>query len=159
MICAPSPAAESWVMPALTRRRERDRHQESWQIYYGDICVGWIGERAGVPKDVEQWGWNCGFYPVSHRGFRSDGVAGTFEQARREFEAAWNEYLLRCTDADFHEYRSERAFTTWKYAMWKAGCKMPTQTVSGIPKCFCGVMINNRTSGDHIRARHMEVTA
>jgi hypothetical protein len=19
---------------------------------------------AGVPKDVEQWGWNCGFYPV-----------------------------------------------------------------------------------------------
>ena len=57
------------------------------------------------------------------------------------------------------EYRSERAFTAWKYAMWKAGCKMPTQTVSGMTKCFCGVMINTRTSGDHIRARHMEVTA
>jgi hypothetical protein len=66
-ICGPSPSAKSWVMSALTRRREKDRHQESWQIYYGDICVGWIGERAGVPKDVEQWGWNCGFYAVSHR--------------------------------------------------------------------------------------------
>ena len=66
------------MMPALTRRREKDRHQESWQIFYGDIGVGWIGKRAGVPKDVKQWGWNCGFYPVSHRGFRTDGVAETF---------------------------------------------------------------------------------
>ena len=47
-------------MPALTRRREKDRQQERWQVFYGDVQVGWIGERAGVPKDVEQWGWHCG---------------------------------------------------------------------------------------------------
>ena len=46
-------------MPALTRRREKDRHQESWRIYFGDVQVGWIGERAGVPKGVDQWGWSC----------------------------------------------------------------------------------------------------
>ena len=62
-------------------------------------------------------GWICGFYPVSHRGFRSDGFAETFEEARHEFEVAWSEYLFRCTDADFDRYRSERAFTAWKYAM------------------------------------------
>jgi hypothetical protein len=40
--------------------------------------------------------------------------------------------------------------------MWDTGCLMPTETVSGVAKCFCGVMINNRTSEDHIRARHMD---
>jgi hypothetical protein len=143
-------------MIALTRRRQKDRHQECWDILYGDVRVGAIGERAGVPKDVEQWGWHCGFYPVSHRGVSTDGVAETFDQARAAFEAAWRGYLPRCTDADFDAYRYQQAFTAWKYAMWDAGCKMPTQTVTGATKCFCGVMINNRTSGDHIRACHME---
>jgi hypothetical protein len=40
--------------------------------------------------------------------------------------------------------------------MWDAGCGMPTETVSGMTTCFCGVMINNKTTGDHIRAYHME---
>jgi hypothetical protein len=40
--------------------------------------------------------------------------------------------------------------------MWDTGCMMPTETVSGVTKCFCGVTINIKTSGDHIRACHME---
>src|SRR5258708_23796023 len=52
-------------MPALTSRRSRDAHAESWQIFYGDVHVGTIGVRAGVPNDVDQWGWSCGFYPGS----------------------------------------------------------------------------------------------
>jgi hypothetical protein len=40
--------------------------------------------------------------------------------------------------------------------MWDAGCRMPTQTVSGMSKCFCGAIVNSETSGDHIGARHME---
>jgi hypothetical protein len=27
-------------MPALTRRREKHRHQEYWQVFCGDVCVG-----------------------------------------------------------------------------------------------------------------------
>jgi hypothetical protein len=34
-------------MPALTRRREKDRHQECWHIFYADVQVGTITERAG----------------------------------------------------------------------------------------------------------------
>jgi len=34
-------------MPALTRRRSKDAHAESWQIFYGDVQVGTIGIRAG----------------------------------------------------------------------------------------------------------------
>jgi hypothetical protein len=39
------------AMPALTRRRSKDAHAESWQIFYGDVQVGTIGIRAGVPAD------------------------------------------------------------------------------------------------------------
>ena len=28
-----------------------------------DVRVGTIGQRAGVPVDVDQWQWSCGFYP------------------------------------------------------------------------------------------------
>jgi hypothetical protein len=30
-----------------------------------------------------------------------------FEIARAEFEAAWEEYLPKCTEADFEEYRRQ----------------------------------------------------
>ena len=108
-------------MPALTRRRAKDVHHECWHILYGDVRVGTITERAGVPHDVDQWGWRCGFYPVTHRGEHTDGTAETFEQARDAFEAAWKAYLPKCTPADFEEYRRQRARTAWNYAMHDAG--------------------------------------
>jgi hypothetical protein len=140
-------------MPALTRRREADRHQESWQVYFGDVRIGWIGERAGVPKSVEQWGWCCGFYP---RDGHVSGTAESFDQARADFERAWHDYLPRCRPDDFDAHRYQTAATAWKYAMWDAVCRMPTQTVDGWSKCFCGAAISNKTSVEHIRACHME---
>jgi hypothetical protein len=50
-------------MQALTRRRDPDAQLKTWRVHYGDVAVGTIGIRAGVPVDVDQWGWNCGFYP------------------------------------------------------------------------------------------------
>jgi hypothetical protein len=47
-------------MPALTRRRYPER-PDRWHVYYGDVHVGTIAIRAGVPVDVDQWGWDCGF--------------------------------------------------------------------------------------------------
>lgn len=41
-------------MTALTRRRSDNEHQETWQIYFGDVCVGSIGLRAGVPTSADQ---------------------------------------------------------------------------------------------------------
>jgi hypothetical protein len=50
-------------MPVLTRRRSHDSRREIWLVFYGDIPVGTIAERAGVPANLDQWGWACGFYP------------------------------------------------------------------------------------------------
>jgi len=60
-----------------------------------------VGERAGVPVDVDQWGWNYGFYPPSHHDRHFEGTAKTFKIARRDFEAAWQAYLPTCTEEDF----------------------------------------------------------
>jgi hypothetical protein len=55
-------------MPALTRRRCPDARQECWLIYYGDVHVGTIAIRSGIPHDKDPWGWRCGFYPGSEPG-------------------------------------------------------------------------------------------
>jgi hypothetical protein len=51
-----------WRMPALTRRRDHDRREECWLIFYGDIRVGTIAVRSGIPHHQPLWGWRCGFY-------------------------------------------------------------------------------------------------
>jgi hypothetical protein len=75
-------------MPTLTRRRAGNPHIETWHIYFEDVHVGTIGTRAGVPVDVDQWGWSCGFYPGLHPGQHRNEAAGTFKQARASFETA-----------------------------------------------------------------------
>ena len=44
-------------MPTLTCSRDPDAPQETWHIHYGDVQVGMIGRRAGVPAEADQWGW------------------------------------------------------------------------------------------------------
>jgi hypothetical protein len=43
-------------MPPLTRRRIPCARNEAWRVFYGDVPVGTIGRRAGVPIHVDQWG-------------------------------------------------------------------------------------------------------
>ena len=44
--------------------------------------VGAIAQRGGVPFDVDQWGWTCGFYPGSEPSEYLNGTAATFADAR-----------------------------------------------------------------------------
>jgi hypothetical protein len=152
--CAGRGPALQWGMPALSRRRDPDAREECWLIHYGDVHVGTIRLRTGCPVDVDQWTWSCGFYPGSHRGEHEDGTAVDFEQARAAFEAAWLRILPTQTEADFQAWRDERDSTAWKYAMWDAGMRMPTQMPSGRSRCFCGAEIDIRGVEDHVRAAH-----
>ena len=69
-------------MPTLTRRRSHDSRREVLLVFYGDIPVGTIGERAGVPADLDQWGWTCGFYA----GFKWTSGGGCPSGSANEFE-------------------------------------------------------------------------
>ena len=62
-------------MPTLIRRRADSDQRETWHVYYGDVHVGTISRRAGVPVHADQWGWACGFYPGLEPGQHRDGTA------------------------------------------------------------------------------------
>src|ERR1700739_1744987 len=104
-------------MPTLTRRRDADASQETWLIHYGDVRVGSMGMRTGVPIDKDQWGWSVGFLPASERGLRASGTAKSFDAARAAFDMACQCLLPKFTEADFTAYRRRRAFDQWKHAM------------------------------------------
>jgi hypothetical protein len=108
-------------MPVLTRRRSEDHREECWHVYYGDVHVGTIAIRVGVPYHEDPWGWICGFYPGSEPGEYTDGTAVTFDKARADFERAWKVFLSKRTEADFQAWRDQRDWTERKYAMWERG--------------------------------------
>lgn len=141
-------------MPALTRRAADNQHQETWHVYYGDIQVGTIGERAGVPKDGDQWGWSVGFFPRSHRGHRESGIAASFREARGDFERAWERYLPQCTPQDFTDYRRQRDWNAWKTRMHDESLPLPTQATTGQSRCFCGAEITTSTTDRHVIQCH-----
>jgi hypothetical protein len=99
-------------MPQRTRRRSADHpRQPCWEIYYGDVHAGMIAERTGNPRDTEQWEWRCGFYPGSRPGECQHGKSASFDEARRDFEAAWRVFLSKRTEADFQACRDKRDWT------------------------------------------------
>jgi hypothetical protein len=147
--CLDAQLAESWTMPALTRRRDVEAHDECWHVYYGDIHAGTIAKRIGIPPGEDPWGWACGFYPGSHPGEHTSGSAPTFERARADFEEAWKVFLSHRTEADFQAWRDQQAWTTRKYALWDAGKRLPpnewepAKPCSAFMKCPCGEIFNS----------------
>jgi hypothetical protein len=139
----------------LTRRPYKNpHHQGGWNIFYGDIRVGHIGKRAGVPVDVDQWGWNCGFYPGCDPGQSTSGSAETFELARAGFEEDWKRLLATRSEAHFEACPRSRDFHAWKYRMSDERCRMPTQNTTGQSKCFCGAEITIRSTDEHVLTEH-----
>jgi hypothetical protein len=73
---------------------------------------------------------------------QTGGTAADFDACRVEFEATWQRLLPTLTEVNLQEWRDNRDRTAWKYAMWDAHMKMPTQMVNGRPRCFCGAPID-----------------
>jgi hypothetical protein len=146
-------------MPELTRRRSSERH-DCWYVYYGDVQVGTIAGRSGIPVDRDPWGWSCGFYPGSETGENRQGTASSFEAARAAFEAAWQDYLPKRTEADFQAWRDQQDWTERKYAMWERGERMPTQKPNSLMTCPCGqVFDSHRLEKTVVHVPHITASA
>jgi hypothetical protein len=107
------------------------------------VRVGTIGQRAGVPVDVDQWGWSCGFYPGLHPGQHRDGSAESFDLARAAFEETWRKLLPKILDGAFDEYRRDREFRAAIARVRARGEKLPTEFPSSRMRCICGVMFDS----------------
>src|ERR1700737_1675029 len=146
-------------MPALTRRRSEDHREECWHVYYGDVHVGTIAIRVGIPHHEDPWGWICGFYPGSEPGEYLDGTAATFDQARPDFEAAWGIFLSKRTEADFQAWRDQRDWTERKYAMWERGERLPSQMPNSLMTCPCGERFDSHDpEGSYVHRGHIYAT-
>jgi len=91
----------------------------------------------------QPWEWRCGFYPGSNPGECTYGSAATFDEARDDFEAAWQVFLAKRTEADFQAWRDERDWTAGKYAAWARGERMPSQAPNSMMRCPCGEMFDS----------------
>src|SRR5260370_6167930 len=97
------------------------------------------------PHDEDPWEWHCGFYPGSEPGEQQNGTAATFDEARADFEAAWQVFLSKRTEADFQACRDQRYWTARKYALWDAGERVPSQKPSSmIPRPCAGMFSIHR---------------
>jgi hypothetical protein len=144
-------------MTQLTRRRDKDNSREGWLVYFGDVRVGHISQRAGAPPQAPQWQWRCGFYPGCDPGQSTTGTGDTFEEARADFEMAWQQLAATRTEEHYELWRSCRDSTAWKYRMHDEGLPLPTQRSDGTARCFCGEAITIKTMDEHIRAAHRGV--
>ena len=99
---------------------------DCWHVYCGAVHVGTISKCVGNPGAAEAWQWLCGFYPGSNPGDQRGGTAGTFEQARAEFEAAWCVYLPKRSEADF-----KAQWTAGKDRRFDRGERMPPDWRAG----------------------------
>ena len=96
----------------------------------------------------------CGFYPGSEPGECTNGAAASFDEARAGFLPRPGICPAKRTPSDFAAWRYQIAATAWKYAMWSKRWLQVAdpKCESGMTTCFCGAIINNKASGDHIRA-------
>lgn len=146
-------------MATLTRHRSDNPNQETWHVYFGDVRIGAIGERAGVPLHAEQWSWDVGFYPGTEPHQHRHGTAGTFDDARAAFEQAWCQLQPTLTEANYETWREQRDSKAWVRRMHAEGLLLPTQTRDDQARCFCGEMVSNRSSVDHVRIAHRGIGA
>jgi hypothetical protein len=140
-------------MPALTRRRKDDPHREGWRVFYGDVQVGAIARRAGVPVHADQWAWQCGFYPGLRPGQHQDGTAKSFELARATFEETWQRLLPRIPPSAFDEYRRDREHRAEIAAIRERGEKLPSELPSSIMRCVCGVKFDSHLPSESLPHR------
>jgi len=62
----------------------RGGRPRAWHVYYGDVQVGTIARRVGIPHHGRQWGWNLRLLSGKRAGEFRDGTAATFDQARAD---------------------------------------------------------------------------
>jgi hypothetical protein len=147
-------------MTELTRRHDPEQ-PDCWHVHYGDVSVGTIMRRVGQQaSDAHKWEWRCGFYPGSAPGEMTNGTASTFDAARERFDAAWQVFLSRRTEADFQAWRDHQEWIDQRYGMWERGEPLPSQQPNSMMRCPCGETFDShsaeqsQTHVPHITAAH-----
>ncbi|MCK1379580.1 hypothetical protein IVB33_18865 [Bradyrhizobium sp. 24] len=63
------------------------------------------------------------------------------------------------TETDYEVWRRDRDWTAWKYRMWAEHRPMPTQSQTGMSRCFCGAELSIGNVADHVITAHQGIGA
>ena len=89
------------------------------------MCMSGVSAARSHTGSHERWVWFCGFYSGSRPGEQTHGTAATFDQARADFEKAWQGFSARRTETDYQTWRDQRDWTAEKYRRFDRGEAMP----------------------------------
>ncbi len=141
-------------MTTLTRRRNNDPHNEGWRIFYGDVQIGTISKRAGVPIDVDRWGWHCGFYPGVEPNQHRSGSSASYEQARAAFERAWRNLLPQLTPESFEVHSG-----IWPLSAGSTACgRKASRCQPSLPADDRNAFAGNRSTSRRPKSTSMSTT-
>ena len=129
----------------------KDSKADVWHVYYGDVQVGTIGMRSGVPNDVDQWGWTCGF--ISQRLKITEGTAPP---------STWRVPNLRkrgkptCPAASMPTSPNIASNAPGRPGSTQCmtPMRLPTQISCGRARCFCGAEIGIVSMSPHVNECH-----
>jgi hypothetical protein len=116
-----------------------DAREECWHVYYGDVHVGTIAIRTGIPFDED-------LRLLS--GQRAGRVIRTGPQPPSTMLAPISKphgAYFRPSEprGDYQAYRGARDWHARKYAMWEAGERLPSQKFSSLRICPCGEIFDS----------------
>ncbi|QOZ69134.1 hypothetical protein SAMN05192541_109286 [Bradyrhizobium arachidis] len=125
-------------------RRSDNPHGEIWLVYFDEVRIGTIGERAGVPVHADQWAWSVGFYPDMDPGRQRSGIHSSFDAAREAFEAAWSALLPNLSENAFAEWRRDRDWRAEVAQKRARGEKLASEIIrSTLMRCPCGTTFDS----------------
>jgi hypothetical protein len=129
---------QSIALPALTRRRYPERH-DCWHVYYGDVHVGTIAPRTGVPHDEDPWGWSCGF---ASRGMHQR-IGRNFRPGARRLRSRMARVSVEADESRFSGVARRAGLDRAQICHVAAGERLPSQKPSSLMTCPCGEVFDS----------------
>jgi hypothetical protein len=75
----------------------------------------------------------------------TSGTGADYAEARESAAEAWAKLLPLKAEEHFQEWRDIRDFTKWKNVMCDAKLLLPTQSTTGVSKCFAAQIYRLKT--------------
>src|SRR6266550_6681351 len=130
-------------MPALTRRRSPDAPDECWHVYYGDVRVGTIALRTGMPPGEDPGAGPAASMPAPIRE-----NAPTAPRPRSTGPALISRRRGGCSCRTGGRPIFRRGATSGIGRRVSMRCgneakRMPTQRPGSLMRCPCGEIFNS----------------
>jgi hypothetical protein len=112
-------------MPELTRRGSPDAPDECWHVFYGDVRVGTIALRTGMPPGKVLGAGHAASIPAAIPANARTAPRPRSPRPAPTSRQRGGYFCQNRTEADFQAWRDQRDWTAEKYRRFDRGERMP----------------------------------